>query len=72
MHIKDVKALIGQGYSLEVGRGIIDFPAMVRMIRKVGYTGVCSLEHERNMDNPFMGIAESLGYFREVIETTKE
>lgn len=72
MHIKDVKALIGQGYSLEVGRGIIDFPAMVRMIRKVGYTGVCSLEHERNMDNPFMGIAESLGYFRGVIETTKE
>ncbi len=71
MHIKDVTGPIKQGYSIEVGRGIIDFPAMVKMIRKVGYTGVCSLEHERNMDNPFMGIAESLGYFRGVIETTK-
>ncbi|MCU0400604.1 MAG: sugar phosphate isomerase/epimerase [Algoriphagus sp.] len=72
MHIKDVTGPTKLGYSLEIGRGIIDFPAMVRMIRKVGYTGVCSLEHERNMDNPFMGIAESLGYFRGVIETTKK
>lgn len=72
MHIKDVTGPTKLGYSLEVGRGIIDFPALVKMIRKVGYTGVCSLEHERNMGNPFMGIAESMGYFRGVIETTKK
>ncbi len=72
MHIKDVTAPTKLGYSLEVGRGIINFPALVKMIRKVGYTGVCSLEHERNMENPFMGIAESLGYFRGVIEATKK
>lgn len=72
MHIKDVTAPTKLGYSLEVGRGIIDFPALVKMIRKVGYTGVCSLEHERNMENPFMGIAESVGYFRGVIEATKQ
>lgn len=72
MHIKDVTAPTRLGYSIEAGRGVIDFPAMVRMIRKVGYTGVASLEHERNQNNPFMGIAESLGYFRGVIETTKE
>lgn len=72
MHIKDVTGTTRLGYSLEVGRGVIDIPSMVKMIRKVGYTGVCSLEHERNMDNPFMGIAESLGYFRGVIEATKE
>ncbi|SHJ66305.1 sugar phosphate isomerase/epimerase family protein [Pseudozobellia thermophila] len=72
MHIKDVTAPTKSGYSLEVGRGIIDFPALVNMIRKVGYTGVCSMEHERNQDNPFMGLAESVGYFRAVIETTKK
>ncbi|PZX53375.1 sugar phosphate isomerase/epimerase [Algoriphagus ratkowskyi] len=71
MHIKDVTAPTKLGYSLEVGRGVIDFPSLVKMIRKVGYTGVCALEHERNMDNPFMGIAESVGYFRGVIEATK-
>ncbi|MDO9614437.1 MAG: sugar phosphate isomerase/epimerase, partial [Bacteroidota bacterium] len=60
------------GYSLEIGRGVIDFPAFVKMLRKVGYTGVCSLEHEKDMTDPFMGIAESIGYFRGVIATTKK
>lgn len=72
VHIKDVTGTTKLGYSLEVGRGVIDFPAFVKMLREVGYTGVCSLEHEKDMDNPFMGIAESIGYFRGVIETTKK
>ncbi len=71
IHIKDVTGKTKLGYSLEVGRGVINFPAFVKMLRKVGYTGVCSLEHEINMDNPFMGIAESIGYFRGVIRSTK-
>jgi inosose dehydratase len=70
IHIKDVTAPTKQGYSVEIGRGIIDFPAFVRALREVGYTGKCSLEHERNMDDPFIGIAESIGYFRGVIATT--
>ncbi|MGC4235456.1 MAG: sugar phosphate isomerase/epimerase [Niabella sp.] len=71
MHLKDVTGSTKAGYSVEVGRGIINFPAFVKMLRKTGYSGVVSLEHERNMDNPFMGIAESIGYFRGVIRTTK-
>ena len=71
MHIKDVTGTTKLGYSLEVGRGVINFPALVRMLRKVGYTGVCSLEHEKDMTDPFMGIAESIGYFRGIIEATK-
>ncbi len=71
IHIKDVTGTTKLGYSLEVGRGVINFPAFVKMLRKVGYSGVCSLEHEINMDNPFMGIAESIGYFRGVIRSTK-
>lgn len=72
MHLKDVTGSTKLGYSVEVGRGIIDFPALVNMLREVKYSGVVSLEHERNMDNPFMGIAESIGYFRGVVRTTKE
>lgn len=72
IHIKDVTGTTKLGYSLEVGRGVIDFPAFVKMLRKVGYTGVCSLEHEKDMTDPFMGIAESIGYFRGVIATTKK
>ncbi|WP_167613604.1 sugar phosphate isomerase/epimerase family protein [Maribellus sediminis] len=71
MHLKDVTGPTKLGYSVEVGRGIIDFPALVKMMRKVNYTGVISLEHERNMDDPFMGIAESIGYFRAMLVATK-
>jgi sugar phosphate isomerase/epimerase len=71
IHLKDVTGTTKLGYSVEVGRGIIDFPALVKMLRKVKYKGVVSLEHERNMDDPFMGIAESIGYFRAMIDATK-
>ena len=71
IHIKDVTGTTKLGYSLEIGRGVINFPAFVKMLRKVGYSGVCSLEHEKDMTDPFMGIAESIGYFRGVIRTTK-
>ena len=71
IHIKDVTANSREGYSVEIGRGIIDYPAFVKMLREVGYSGVCSLEHERNMDNPFLGIAESIGYFRAMVAATR-
>jgi inosose dehydratase len=72
IHIKDVTGSTKLGYSLEIGRGIINFPEFVKMLRKVGYTGVCSLEHEKDMNDPFMGIAESIGYFRGIIAATKK
>jgi len=71
LHLKDVTGTTKLGYSLEVGRGVIHFPQLVRMLREVGYAGVCSLEHEKDMTDPAMGIAESIGYFRGVIEATK-
>ncbi|HRN71468.1 MAG TPA: sugar phosphate isomerase/epimerase [Candidatus Woesebacteria bacterium] len=70
IHIKDVTGAVKEGYSIEIGRGIIDFPSFVIMLREVGYTGKCSLEHERNMEDPLQGVAESIGYFRAVIATT--
>jgi sugar phosphate isomerase/epimerase len=72
IHIKDVTGASKLGYSVEIGRGIIDIPAFVKMLRKTGYSGMCSLEHERDMTDPFMGIAESIGYFRGVIAATKK
>ena len=72
IHVKDVTGTTRLGYSLEVGRGVINFPAFVKMLREVGYTGVCSFEHEKDMTDPFLGIAESIGYFRGVIKATKK
>jgi len=67
IHVKDVTAHTSAGRAVEIGRGVIDIPAFVKMLRKVGYTGVCSLEYEKDMADPFTGIAESIGYLRGVI-----
>ena len=71
VHLKDVTAPTKEGHAIELGRGIIDFPKFVRMLRKVGFKGSCSLEYEKDMSDPFYGIAESVGYFRSVMQNTK-
>ncbi len=71
IHLKDVTDCTKAGRAIELGRGRIDFPRFVKMLRKVGYTGSCSLEYEKDMKDPFVGIAESIGYFRAVCDTTR-
>lgn len=66
IHLKDVTAPTKEGHAIELGRGIIDFPAFVKMLRRVGYKGSVSLEYEKDMNDPFIGIAESVGYFKAV------
>ncbi len=66
VHIKDVTAASKAGRGIEIGRGLIDFPALIKVMRDVNYTGKCSLEYEKDMKDPFLGIAESIGYFKAV------
>lgn len=71
IHIKDVTAASKEGRTCEMGRGVIDIPAFVKMLRKVKYAGACSLEFEKDMKDPLAGIAESIGYFKGVMAATK-
>jgi len=71
IHIKNVTEPTKKGRGIELPRGLIDFPAVVRALRKVGYTGACSLEYEKDMGDPLLGIAESIGYFRGVMDGTR-
>lgn len=50
-----------------MGRGVINFPALVRALKKINYRGICSIEFEKDMQDPLAGIAESLGYFRAML-----
>jgi sugar phosphate isomerase/epimerase len=69
LHIKDVSAAVREGKAIELGRGVIDFPALVKALEKIKYKGFCSLEFEKDMTDPLPGIAESAGYFRGVVRT---
>lgn len=67
VHIKDVDKASKEGKTVEMGRGIIDIPAVVSMLRKIKYSGKCSLEFEKDMKDPLAGIAESIGYWKGVL-----
>lgn len=67
IHIKDVSMASKEGKTIEMGRGVINIPEFVRILRKVKYSGMCSLEFEKDMNDPIAGIAESIGYFKGVM-----
>jgi sugar phosphate isomerase/epimerase len=67
IHIKDVDKSAAEGTTVEMGRGVINIPEVVAVLRKVKYSGACSLEFEKDMTDPLAGIAESIGYFKGVM-----
>ncbi|NCW12498.1 MAG: sugar phosphate isomerase/epimerase [Chitinophagia bacterium] len=69
IHIKDINTSAREGKGIEFGRGVIHFDEVIESLRKVKYTGVCSIEFEKDMDDPLPGIAESVGYFKGVMNT---
>lgn len=72
IHLKNVTAASKEGKTCELGRGIIDVPAFVAMLRKIKYSGSCSLEYEKDMKDPLAGIAESVGYFKGVCQASRK
>ena len=67
MHVKDVDKAAKEGITVEMGRGIIDIPKVIETLRKIKYSGMCSLEFEKDMSDPLPGIAESIGYLKGVM-----
>jgi sugar phosphate isomerase/epimerase len=64
LHIKDEAAMKPDAKTIEIGRGAINFSALIDVLRKINYKGICSIEYEKDMDAPLVGMAESVGYFK--------
>jgi len=67
VHMKDVSAADAKGGAVEVGRGVIDIPKYIRTLAKIKFSGILSLEYEKDADDPMPGLAESVGYVRGVM-----
>lgn len=67
LHIKDVSLAQKDGKAIEIGRGVIDFNALIKTLKTNNYKGMCSIEFEKDMTDPLPGIAESIGYFKGVM-----
>jgi len=67
LHIKDTTEASKKGTTIEIGRGIIDIPKLLRTLRETNFTGTLALEYEKDDKDPLPGAAESIGYLRGVI-----
>lgn len=67
VHFKDVTASTKEGRTVEVGRGVIDIPQFLRTLLKINYSGIASLEYEKDGKDPLPGAAESVGYVKGVL-----
>jgi sugar phosphate isomerase/epimerase len=69
VHIKDVSAATAQGRTVEIGRGVIDIPKLLRTLKRINFAGTLALEYEKDEKDPLPGAAESIGYLRGVLAT---
>ncbi len=70
MHMKDVDKDTADGVPVEIGRGIIDIPGVIRTLKKIKYQGNIAFEYEKDEKEPLAGLAESVGYVRGVMKLT--
>ncbi|MDR1667224.1 MAG: sugar phosphate isomerase/epimerase [Bacteroidales bacterium] len=71
IHLNDATAAAKEGKLCELGRGVIDFPAFVKILRKVKYSGCCSIELTSGKEETPAALAESAGYFRGIMDAVK-
>jgi hypothetical protein len=67
LHVKDVTAMAKDAKVIEIGRGAINYPAFIEALEKINYKGMCSIEYEKDMTDPLVGMAESVGFVKGII-----
>ncbi|CAH0995643.1 Inosose dehydratase [Emticicia aquatica] len=67
MHLKDVDGMFAKSESIQIGRGVINIPAVLKTLKEVNYQGVMSIEYEKDENNAESGLAESVGYLRGIL-----
>jgi len=66
-HMKDVTAATKDGKPTEVGKGVIDIPAVLQALMKLKWPYHVALEYEAKADDPMPGVIESYAYMRGVL-----
>jgi len=63
-HMKDVTAVAGNEEPIEVGKGAIDIPAVLKALLRINYSFHVALEYEAHADDPMPGVKGSIAYIR--------
>jgi sugar phosphate isomerase/epimerase len=68
VHLKDVDMSTAEGQSVELGRGVIDIPPVLKALKEINYAGVMALEFEKDAGDVLPGLSESVGYTRGALD----
>jgi len=66
-HLKDIDSTRPDGKNVELGRGVLDIPAILRALLEVRYAHIVSFEYEKDEHDPLPGLSESVGYAKGVL-----
>jgi sugar phosphate isomerase/epimerase len=72
VHMKDLVSREPRAKVIEVGRGVLDIRGILQALREVGFGGHVGLEHEKDMNDPLPGVAESIGYIRGTLASVRD
>jgi len=67
VHIKDVSRASKDGTTVEIGRGVINIPRLLKTLIRIDYKGCAALEFEKDSKDPLPGAAESIGFVKGVL-----
>jgi inosose dehydratase len=67
LHMKDVDGATAKSHTVVVGKGVIDIPGFLRVLKKINYKGVISFEYEDQPDNPLPGLSDSVEYVKKAL-----
>lgn len=71
VHLKNVSDCTKKGRAMPFPRGKIDLFEVAQALKDIGYAGALEIEYERDFTNNVPGMAESVGYFRGIMDALR-
>lgn len=71
VHLKDLASKEGKSQPVEFGRGVLDLRSMLQALLDIKFSRLVGIEYEKNLKDPMLGVAESVGYLRGVMSDMK-
>ena len=71
IHLKNIKIDPVKNFAKEGPRGELDIPGILKALADVGFDGYCLVEFEKDFELNEVPLAESIGYYRGVMDSIK-
>jgi sugar phosphate isomerase/epimerase len=71
VHIKNIKVDPVKNIAKEGPRGELNIPGIFKALADIGFDGYCLIEFEKDFDVNEVPLAESIGYYRGVMDSVK-